>query len=137
MMSQNKSTICIHSDIFHQPFSLRITKFIIQYFRSLLFFGGPLSESEFLVVFSFRFPVIYQQVYSSIQTFKLVNYSLTSNFRGLGSRVSLANFGDSGPEFHFRDLGSWVPLDHIGVPGLGSYFSGMPMAFITIFLMFF
>ena len=36
----------------------------------------------FLILFSVSFPVIYQQIYCSIQTFMLVNYSLTSQFRG-------------------------------------------------------
>ena len=50
----------IQSDIFYQSFLLKVNEFIIQYFRSLLCFAGPLSESEFLIVFSFSFPVIYQ-----------------------------------------------------------------------------
>ena len=47
--------VCLQSDIFHQFFSLRINKFIIQYFRSLLCFAGSLSENEFLIVFSLSF----------------------------------------------------------------------------------
>ena len=104
--------VCIQSDIFHQSFSLKVNKFILQYFRSLLCFAGPLSESEFLIDFSFSFLVIYLQVYCSIQTFKLVSYSLTSHFRGPGSQIPFENFG------------SRVPLDNIGVPGLGSHLWG-------------
>ena len=80
----------------------------MQHFRSLLCFAGPLSEGEFLIVFSFSFPIIYQKIYCSIQTFKLVNYSLTSHFKGPGSQIPLENFGIPG----FRS-----PTWSIGVPG--------------------
>ena len=80
-------------------------------------------------------------MYYSIQTFKLVNYSLTCYIRGPESRVPLENFGLPGPGSHLKGCGSWVLLDHIRVPGpgfqvpslgpgsrvlgLGSYVSGM------------
>ena len=135
------SLFCIQSDIFHQSFSLRVNKFIIQYFGSLLCFSGPLSESEFLIVLSFNFPVIYLQIYCSIQTFNLVSYSLTSHFRGpgshlkiLGSRVPFKRSRVPGPTWP-----SWGPESylrgtesHLGVPGLGYHFSGMPL-FSSIF----
>ena len=38
---------------------LRVNKFRIQYVISLLCFAGTLSESKFLIVSSFSFPVIY------------------------------------------------------------------------------
>ena len=109
--------VCIQSNIFHQSFSLRVNKFIIQYFRSLLYFVGPLSESKFLIVFNFSFPEIYQWIYCSIQTFKPVNYSLMphgSHLKILGSQVPLVRY--------------LVPPRYPGfqVPGVGSHFSGMP-----------
>ena len=109
--------VCIQSDIFHQSFSLRVNIFIIQYFGSLLRFAGPLSKSGFLIDFSFSFPVIYLQIYCSIQTFKLVCYSLMPHFRGPRSWVSLENFGVLGPGSHLRGPGTRFPLDHIGVSG--------------------
>ena len=70
-------------------FSLKVNKFIILYFRSLLCFAWSLSESKFWFVYSFSFPVIHQQIYCSIQIFKLVNYSLMSHFRGPGSILKI------------------------------------------------
>ena len=139
MMSWNKQRNCIQSNIFHRSFSLQVNKFMMQYFRSLLCFAGLLRESEFLTVFSFSFPVIYQQIYCSIQTFNLVNYSLTSHLRGPGSHLKI--LGSRVPL-----KGSWVPSPTYGVPsptqgfqvpGLGSHFSGMRndnyLPFIRIF----
>ena len=114
---------------------LRLNKFITQYFRSPLCFAGPLSECEFLIVFSFSFPIIYLQIYCSILTFKLVSYSLTSHFRGPRSWVPLEHFGVSGPgpRFHLIILGSRVsgptydvpdPGSHLGIQGSRSQFSG-------------
>ena len=60
----------------------------------------------------------------SIQTFKLVNYSLTSYFRCPASRIPLGNFGVLSPGSHLRGPRSRVPLDHIEVPGPGSHLWG-------------
>ena len=51
---------------------------------------------------------MYQYIYCSIQTFKPVDFSLTSDFSGPGSHFILLG------------CGSQVPLDHIGVLGPGS-----------------
>ena len=102
--------VCIQADIFHQSVLLRVNKFIIQYFT------GPLNESEFLIAFSFSFPVI--------QTFKLVSYSLTSHFSGPGSHLKILGswvpgpiYGVRGPESHLIILGSRDPLMEYLVPG--------------------
>ena len=100
----------------------------MQYFKSLLCFAVPLNESEFLIVFSHSFPVIYLWIHCSIQTSKLVNYWLTSPFRGPGSQVLLENFGVPGPTWLYSSPRSWVPL-----MGLGFYFSGMLQIITHVF----
>ena len=98
---------------------------INSYRINLFCFVGHLAESEvsslFLVVFDcfqYSFPVIYQQIYCSIQTFKLVNHSLTRPTSEVPS-----------PGFHLKILGSRVSPKRLGswVPGLGSHFFGMPI----------
>ena len=59
------------------------------------------SENSSYCKIPFSFPVTYQQIYCSIQTFKLVNYSLTSHFRAPGSHLK-------GPRSHLIILGSQV-----------------------------
>ena len=49
----------LHTVRYFSSVFFRVNKFRIQYFRSLLCFAGPLSESEFLIVFGFSFPGIY------------------------------------------------------------------------------
>ena len=69
--------------------NLRVNKFRIQFFRSLLYFSGPLSESSFIIVFSSSLTVIYLQIHCNIQTFTPVNYWLTSHFKGPGSHLGV------------------------------------------------
>ena len=60
-----------------------------------------------LIVFNFNFLVIYQQDYCSIQTLKLVNYSLTSHFR-----VPESNLRVTGPRSHLKS-----PESHLIILG--------------------
>ena len=143
MMSWNKSTITkfiiFHNwyhilNYFPQSFSLRVNKFIIQYFRSLFCFAGPSSESEFLIVFSFSFPVIQHSKFQASKLF--INVPLQ------GPRVPFPTlkFGVSGSVSHLIILGTlpspgshlWGPRSRVPprgpgsrVNGLGSHFSGM------------
>ena len=79
-----------------------------------------------------------------IQTFKLLNYSLTSHFRGLDSQLSLENFGVPGPGSHLKgpETRVIVKMSQVSgitwgsrVTGLGSHFSGVPLN-CTVFLYF-
>ena len=141
MMSWNKSTITkfiiFHNwyhilNYFPQSFSLRVNKFIIQYFRSLFCFAGPSSESEFLIVFSFSFPVIQHSKFQASKLFINVPLHGTRpipHFKiwGFRFRVPLDHTGDPSPRSHL-----WGPRSRVQprgpgsrVNGLGSHFSGM------------
>ena len=128
MMSWSKSTITkfiiFHNwyhilNYFPQSFSLRVNKFIIQYFRSLFCFAGPSSESEFLIVFSFSFPVIQHSKFQASKLF--INVPLQ------GPRVPFPTlkFGVSGSVSHLIILGTLVPGPIYGVPGPASHL-GVP-----------
>ena len=126
--------VCIQSDIFHQSFSWRVNKFRIQDYKSPFCFAGPLRKSEFLIVFSFSFPVIYLQIHCSIQTFKLVICWLTSHIRG--PRSHLVILGSQVP-VSFRGPGSSVsgptfPVCHIW-KGKLNFFYYVPRLTVSIF----
>ena len=123
MMSWNKSTITkfiiFHNwyhilNYFTQSFSLRVNKFIIQYFRSLFCFAGPSSESEFLIVFSFSFPVTQHSKFQASKLF--INVPL----QGPRVPVPTLKFGVSGSVSHLIILGALVPGPIYGVPGPAS-----------------
>ena len=106
---------------------------INSYRINLFCFVGHLAESEvsslFLVVFDcfqYSFPVIYQQIYCSIQTFKLVNHSLTRPTSEVPS-----------PAFHLKILGSRVSgiTKRSRVLGPGSRVSLFRYAYLWTYLL--